>query len=134
MHNKLSIQERFLIFLASTGDSEREAARKMGVTHGSIGHMKRGAVMGLDKLERALGAYPELNRMWLLEGVGAMTTDENEPFDKQAFLKLVKLIRNLLPNDKMNLTDNLIHQIGLLEIERDELRAELKAILKKLNA
>lgn len=138
MSNKLDIQERILAYLAETGLSDREIARQVGVSHSIFGTLRKGSVMGVDKVEKILGAFPKLNRRWVMDGLGPMTSDETK-WSRAAFYEVMKEINPSSvspggerpdPEQLAKLVEKAIALVNHLEDENAEMRAELVSLLK----
>lgn|GEM_PF-6588120 len=130
MSNILGIQQRILTFLAETGLSDREIARQIGVSHSIFGTLRKGSVMGVDKVEKILMAFPEVNRRWLMDGVGPMTSDEKK-WSRAEFYDLMKRIReSLKDNDSLDAVERAISLVNHLEDENAEMKAELMNLLR----
>ena len=125
------IQRRIIEFLDTTGDSDREISRKTGLNAGYMGSARKGTEMGASKIDRILNAYPQLNRRWILDGVGPMTSDETK-WSRAEFYELMKIIReSLKDNDSLDeLVERAISMVNHLEDENAEMRAELMSLLR----
>ncbi len=125
-----NIQSRIIEFLDTTGDSDREISRKTGLNAGYMGSARKGTEMGATKISRILNAYPQLNRRWVLDGVGPMTSDETK-WSRAEFYDLMKRIReSLTDNDSLDAVERAISMVNHLEDENAEMRAELMSLLR----
>lgn len=70
------VKERLLNFLKEEGISSSEFARKMGLSPAYVASMRKS--MPLDKVERLVEVFPQINRDWLLYGEGEMYRDMGE--------------------------------------------------------
>jgi transcriptional regulator with XRE-family HTH domain len=67
-----TIINRLLQYIDSQTISGREFERKTGLTNGTIGKLRKGVVLGADKLEKICVIFPDINPIWLMTGVGNM--------------------------------------------------------------
>ncbi len=65
----MSIVERLLQFIESKGLSKNEFCKKTSLSNG---YLDKVTVVGSDKIESIVKAYPELNLNWLILGLGEM--------------------------------------------------------------
>ena len=86
-----SVKERLQQFLKAEGISGSEFSRKMDLSPAYVASMRKG--MPMDKVEKLIQLYPQLNRDWLLYGEGKMYREELE--DKG--IDLHRLDRQLVP-------------------------------------
>lgn len=66
----MDVRERILRFVEYKGLSKARFERECGLSNGYLKNIRKS--ISVDKLEGILRAYPELNRDWLLAGVGEM--------------------------------------------------------------
>lgn len=66
----MDVRERILRFVDHKGLSKARFERECGLSNGYLKNIRKS--ISVDKLELILRAYPELNRDWLLAGVGEM--------------------------------------------------------------
>ena len=64
------MKERILQFIGYLGITNKEFERTCDMSNGYINSMHKG--LGLQKVEQVLSVYPQLNRNWLLTGMGEM--------------------------------------------------------------
>lgn len=70
MENKFyTTVDRILQFIENKGISKREFASRVGISHSLVGKANS---IGSDKLEKIISAYPDINPVWLLTGIGDM--------------------------------------------------------------
>lgn len=69
----MSVKERLQQFLKAEGITASEFARKMGLSPAYLASMRKS--MPVEKVERLIGIFPQLNRDWLLYGEGSMYRD-----------------------------------------------------------
>jgi len=71
------IQDRIRQFIEYKGISIREFERVCGLGNAFVRNIKK--TISVDKVERILQAYPEINRDWLLAGKGGMLSPPASP-------------------------------------------------------
>lgn len=71
-----NIQDRIMEYLGSKKLSDRELSTRIGLSHGYLGSVRKGTVMGLDKVEKILDTFEDLNKLWVFTGAGSMTSEE----------------------------------------------------------
>jgi phage repressor protein C with HTH and peptisase S24 domain len=81
MDKPSTTQDRLALFISHLGISERKFSESAGLSHGLIGAIKKGTSFGVDKLEKILVIYPDLNVNWLVTGKGSMLVDPNVEVD-----------------------------------------------------
>lgn len=66
--------------------------KSIGISNGSFGgQLKKNRTIGIDKLERILTFYPELNAEWVLTGKGTMLKDtEDHKLIIESLRKIIK--------------------------------------------
>ena len=69
-----SVKERIIIFIKRKGLSHKKFEMAAGLSNGYISNLRH--CPSADKLSKILGAFPELNRTWLLTGEGEMLNQE----------------------------------------------------------
>ena len=77
----MDIKGRIKEFAEFKKISIREFERRIGASNGYVNSLKED--MGGRKVEAALQAFPELNRIWLLTGEGEMTADNGVPLSDE---------------------------------------------------
>lgn len=65
-----TVKERIVAFINAKNISTREFERMCGVSYGYVAQLRKSPTV--DKLERILNAYPEINKHWLITGEGDM--------------------------------------------------------------
>ncbi len=129
-----NINERLLLFLRSLDTSIRQVEITLGFSNGSLGTLKKGGSVGLDKLERIVKQYDQLNSAWLLKGKGEMLGPE-PIYDPDTFRPQNKLVSTFrkenkeLKKDKAILAKQIVlkdQQILRLWQEIDELKGKSK--------
>jgi hypothetical protein len=75
----LTISDRLTQFIDFLGISERKFSQNVGFSNGLLGAIKKGGSFGMDKLEKILYTYPQLNVNWLLLGTGEMINSDLRP-------------------------------------------------------
>ncbi|MBO6516564.1 MAG: helix-turn-helix transcriptional regulator [Bacteroidia bacterium] len=97
------INKRVVQFYEQTGLSKSEFSSALGVSPSIMSHVSSGRnKVGVELIQKILGAYPTVSAQWLLTGTGSMFEAENG------------------------------HKIKALEAEVNDLRTELREILAKL--
>ena len=76
-----SVKERIILFIKKKGLSHKKFEMAAGLSNGYIGNIRH--CPSTDKLSKILGAFPELNRTWLLTGEGEMLNQELSKTDVQ---------------------------------------------------
>ncbi|WP_288844838.1 hypothetical protein [uncultured Alistipes sp.] len=91
-----SVKERLILFIKSQNLSQGKFERLLGFSNGYVNNISKG--IGGDKLQRIIGAFPDLNTEWLLTGVGDMINKSSSPdlesmnMSREVFEKISKLI------------------------------------------
>ena len=68
-----TVKQRLMEFCKATGIRPSHIEQKCGFSHGYINSLKDRP--STERAERILAAYPQLSRVWLLSGEGAMLND-----------------------------------------------------------
>lgn len=91
-----SVKERLILFIKSQNLSQGKFEKLLGFSNGYVNNISKG--IGGDKLQRIIGAFPDLNTEWLLTGVGDMINKSSSPdlesmnMSREVFEKISKLI------------------------------------------
>lgn len=73
-----SVKQRLILFIKEKNISQRRFEALSGLSNGFINNISKS--IGVEKMQKILSAFPELNQTWLLTGEGEMlnTTKEQE--------------------------------------------------------
>lgn len=71
----MTVKERIKRFIEFKGITTYAFEKECGFSKGFVKNIV--STIGVDKLERILSAYPDLNANWLIRGVGEMTIDQS---------------------------------------------------------
>lgn len=77
-----SVKQRIAFFIDNKNMSIREFERMCGLSNGYFKSLRHAP--SVDKMSAILGAFPELNRTWLLTGVGEMLNSDKPAAMEQA--------------------------------------------------
>ena len=66
----MEVKERLLQFIKENNISVSQFEKMCGMSNGYVNSIRKG--VGLNKLEKILIAFPELNKDWLIRGHGDM--------------------------------------------------------------
>ena len=77
-----SVKQRIAFFIDNKNISIREFERMCGLSNGYFKSLRHAP--SVDKMSAILGAFPELNRTWLLTGVGEMLNSDKPAAMEQA--------------------------------------------------
>ncbi len=80
VYDETTVKGRLQKYLKMKGMSQVEFANRMGVSATYVGAMRKG--LSLAKLQQLSTVCPDLNRDWLVYGVGPMTVDPATPTKK----------------------------------------------------
>ncbi len=98
--------ERIKQYIDSKGLKTKAFERSVGLSNGAFAaQLKNKKSIGVDKLEKILKAYPELNPIWVLLGKGEMilpnyTNETEKPLDSTEIIRRLKLALGL-PQDQV---------------------------------
>ncbi len=76
------IVERIMQFIDYKGLSKLKFYNQVGLSNGFLDKVKD---IGASKIQKILGAYPEINPMWLITGVGEMLKSDIKVYDGRIF-------------------------------------------------
>lgn len=79
------IKDRLKLFIEKENISKSRFERSVGLSNGYISNIK--CKIGVDKLERILKQYPQINRDWLFFGTGNMYNSTSQTETKNSLLK-----------------------------------------------
>jgi transcriptional regulator with XRE-family HTH domain len=116
------ILQRLKEYIDKKGISIAAFEKSIGMSNASFGKsLKSGGTIGVDKLEKILIIYPDINIEWLLKGRGEMTGPVDESSEK---------IYKKLFEEKEEEVKKLNREIGRLEAKVDILRTPYNIIEK----
>ena len=141
----MAVKERLIEFIKFKGISIREFCRTIGVSETYVSSMRTS--IQPDKLISIVEHYPDINTIWLMTGVGEMTSKVGElPTIDRANLVMLgaevfkdKLIAMFVSGEifsaavvkeKDDIIQNLNHKIAHLEDEIELLKKQLKDLNK----
>lgn len=99
----MNIKNRILTFCERSGISVREFQTQCGFSNAYVSNLK-GDSMKLDKIDKILSVYPQINRNWLIYESGSMLVGENK--DEIECLAVEDDNQNKVNNEKSNLESN----------------------------
>lgn len=69
-----TVKDRIITYIKHTGISQKKFEETVGISNGYVNNVK--ASPSSTVLQKIFGAYPELNKDWLLTGEGPMLTSD----------------------------------------------------------
>lgn len=69
-----TVKDRIITYIKYTGISQKKFEETVGISNGYVNNVK--ASPSSTVLQKIFGAYPELNKDWLLTGEGPMLTSD----------------------------------------------------------
>lgn len=96
MNSNQTIKDRIKIFIKYKNIGQGRFEVNCGLSNGYINNISKG--IGVDKMQRILCAYPELNQVWLMTGEGEMLktnlkeASNNIEMPKEVFDRITQLI------------------------------------------
>lgn len=72
-----SVKQRLILFIKEKNISKRRFEALSGLSNGFINNISKS--IGVEKMQKILSAFPELNQTWLLTGEGEMLNSESFP-------------------------------------------------------
>ena len=126
----LSIGERLSYFIEKhLNISVREFEKSIKAPQGSIQRGINGSNIGVDKLQKTMTRYKELNANWLLSGQGIMLTDDytDSSFSAEPAPSLTKAKAD---NSIANLSQSILNlsEDALVRSNAEKLRSEAELI------
>lgn len=75
-----TVKDRLIAFIADKGMSVRKFERMCGMSNAYMNTLRNKP--GEEKIDAILSAFPEINKVWLLSGVGSMYADDTPKPEK----------------------------------------------------
>ena len=115
------IHTRLWTFVQFTGMSESSFCSRLGFSNGFLGKIIKNKIsFGVDKVQRILYEFPELNCRWLLLGEGEMIIREN-------FGRYNDVPAGATPEEEMKeMMERLANEVGQLKVKLHHMEAPAK--------